>query len=103
MAKARPSPEQAVFPAPGHDHARCSTDAMTVAEARCIERGQRLTPIRRDDLAALLLSDQCGTVGEAASAEVASKLKAAARSAGFTPRSPVIEISGVCSHCGGNA
>src|SRR5436305_7915636 len=56
MAKARPSPEQAVFPAPGHDHARCSTDAMTVAEARCIERGQRLTPIRRDVLAALLVS-----------------------------------------------
>src|SRR6266581_5401920 len=56
MAKARPSREQAVFPAPGHDHARCSTDAMTVAEARCIERGQRLTPIRRDVLAALLVS-----------------------------------------------
>jgi len=29
---------------------------MTVAEARCIERGQRLTPIRRDVLAALLVS-----------------------------------------------
>src|SRR2546423_12629785 len=56
MAKARPSPEQAAFPAPGHDHARCSTDAMAVAEARCVERGQRLTPIRRDVLAALLVS-----------------------------------------------
>ncbi len=55
------------------------------------------------DLVVFLLCDQCGTVGEASSAEVASKLKAAAHSAGFTPKSPVIEISGVCSHCDGNA
>src|SRR5712691_10093230 len=164
MAKARPLPELAVFPAPGHDHARCSTDAMAVAEARCVERGQRLTPIRRDVLAALLVShrplgayeimerlapsgprpapitvyraleflrenalvhriesrnafvacvhthaagdlvvflicDRCGRVGEAASAEVATTLKAAARAASFTPKSPVIEISGTCAHC----
>jgi len=168
MARARTAREQAVFPDPEHDHARCSNDAMTVAEARCSERGQRLTPIRREVLAALLVShrplgayeimerlaprgprpapitvyraldflrenglvhriesrnafvacvhahaagdlvvfllcDTCGTVGEASSAEVASKLKAAARSAGFTPKSPVIEISGVCTHCSGNA
>src|SRR5262245_10039674 len=165
MARARPAREQAVFPAPGHDHARCSTDAMAVAEVRCVERGQRLTPIRREVLAALLVShrplgayeimerlaprgprpapitvyraleflrenglvhriesrnafvacvhahaagdlvvfllcDRCGTVGEASSAEAASNLKAAARSAGFSPKSPVIEISGVCMHCG---
>src|SRR5215470_17175252 len=165
MAKARPSMEQAVFPAPGHDHARCSTDAMAVAEARCVERGQRLTPIRRDVLNALLGSHQpvgayeimerlaptgprpapitvyraldflrdnglvhrleslnafvacvhthaagelvvflicerCGRVGEAPSAEVAPKLRSAARAVGFTPKSPVIEISGVCTHCG---
>ena len=31
-------------------------DAMAVAEARCRERGQRLTPMRRDVLAALLAS-----------------------------------------------
>jgi Fur family zinc uptake transcriptional regulator len=141
---------------------------MAVAQARCTERGQRLTPIRRDVLAALLVSHQplgayeimerlspngarpapitvyraleflrenglvhriesrnafvacvhthaagelvvflicerCGAVGEASSAEVAGKLKAAARAAGFTPKSPVIEISGICTHCGGNA
>src|SRR6266446_7541886 len=164
MAKARPSPEQAVFPAPGHDHARCSTDAMTVAEARCIERGQRLTPIRRDVLAALLVShrplgayeimerlaphgprpapitvyraleflrdnglihriesrnafiacvhnhaasalvvflicERCGAVGEASSNDVAATLTSAARAAGFTPKSPVIELTGVCTHC----
>src|SRR5262249_30684358 len=163
MAKARPSREQSagsVFPAPGHDHDRCSTDAMAAAQDRCVERGQRLTPIRRDVLAALLVShrplgayeimdrlapggprpaaipvypalailrenglvhriesrnafvacvhahaagelvvflicEQCGAVGEAPSAEVASKLRSAARAAGFTPKSPVIEITGV--------
>jgi Fur family zinc uptake transcriptional regulator len=168
MARARSAREQAVFPAPGHDHGRCSTDAMAVAQARCVERGQRLTPIRRDVLAALLVSHQplgayeimerlapkgprpapitvyraleflrengfvhriesrnafvacvhthvdgelvvflicerCGAVGEASSAEVAAKLKAAARAAGFTPKSPVIEISGICTHCSGSA
>ncbi len=168
MARTKSAREQAVFPAPGHDHDRCSTDAMAVAQARCVERGQRLTPIRREVLAALLVSHQplgayeimerlapkgprpapitvyraleflrengfvhriesrnafvacvhthaagelvvflicerCGAVGEASSAEVAAKLKAAAHAAGFTPKSPVIEISGICTHCSGNA
>ena len=147
---------------------RCSTGAMAVAEARCVERGQRLTQIRRDVLAALLASHQplgayeimerlarkgiplsarpapitvyrsleflringlvhriesrnafvacvhshaagdlvvflicerCGAVGEAFSPEVAATVKTAARRAGFTPKSPVIEISGICTHC----
>src|SRR5258707_15042956 len=43
-----------VFPAPDHDHDRCSSDAMAIAEARCGQRGQRLTPIRRKVLAPLL-------------------------------------------------
>src|SRR5262245_41668454 len=43
-----------VFPAPDHDHDRCSSDAMAVAEMLCVQRGQRLTPIRRKVLAALL-------------------------------------------------
>src|SRR6202171_557687 len=60
MSKARASREPAsgrsppVFHAPDHDHERCSTDAMTMAEAICLARGQRLTPIRRKVLAALL-------------------------------------------------
>jgi Fur family transcriptional regulator, zinc uptake regulator len=154
-----------IFPAPDHDHARCSSDAMTVAEASCVERGQRLTPMRRKVLAVLLGSHQplgaydimerlspggprpapitvyraldflcengfvhriesrnaylacvrphvtddpilflicerCGAVGEASSPEVASTIKSAAQSAGFTPKSPVIEIGGICMHCG---
>ena len=142
---------------------------MAVAEALCAEHGQRLTPIRRKVLAALLAShkplgayeiidrlaaakgprpgprpapitayraleflrenglvhriesrnafiacvhnhaagalvvflicERCGAVGEASSAEVTSTLTSAARAAGFTPKSPVIEISGICTHC----
>jgi Fur family transcriptional regulator, zinc uptake regulator len=153
-----------VFHAPDHDHDRCSSDAMAVAETLCAERGQRLTPIRRKVLGALLAShkplgayeiidrlapkgprpapitayraleflrenglvhriesrnafiacvhnhdagalvvflicERCGAVGEASSAEVTSTLTSAARAVGFTPKSPVIEISGICTHC----
>jgi len=158
----------AIFPGPDHDHMRCTHDAMAVAQARCLERDQRLTPLRREVLETLLASHQplgayeimerlarkdaalgarpapitvyraleflrvnglvhriesrnafvacvhshadgdlvvflicegCGAVGEAASAEVAATLRLAARKAGFTPKSPVIEISGICTHC----
>jgi Fur family zinc uptake transcriptional regulator len=153
-----------VFPTPDHDHSRCLDEAMALAEAHCFARGQRLTPIRRKVLAALLAShkplgaydiveqlapagvrpapvtayraleflrenglvhriasrnafiacvhnhnasdlvvflicERCGVVGEASSAAVTAILTSAARSAGFRPRSPVIEISGVCAHC----
>jgi Fur family zinc uptake transcriptional regulator len=137
---------------------------MAIAEAQCIERGRRLTPIRRQVLSVLLgthqplgayeimerlaprgprpapitvyraleflldnglvhriesrnafvacihnhaqadpvvflICERCGMVGEAASAEVSSTLRSAARAAGFTPKSPVIEIAGICAHC----
>jgi Fur family zinc uptake transcriptional regulator len=163
-AKAARDPVPAVFPPPGHDHARCSSEAMAVAEARCHERGQRLTPIRRDvlavllgshaplgayeimervtpggprpapitvyraleflreqglvhriesrnafvacvhahaagDLVVFLICERCGAVGEASSADVANTLKSAARAVGFVPKSPVIEVGGVCTHC----
>src|SRR5437899_987659 len=156
----------AVFPHPDHDHDRCSSDAMAVAEALCLERGQRLTPIRRKVLAAqlgshkalgayeiidrlapigprpapitayraleflrenglvhriesrnafiacvhnhaagalvvFLICERCGAVGEASSTEVTTTLTSAARAADFTPKSPVIEVTGVCSHCRG--
>jgi hypothetical protein len=42
----------AIFPAPGHDHARCSAHAITHAEAVCAERGERLTGSRRQVLEA---------------------------------------------------
>ena len=153
-----------VFPPPDHDHARCSSDALAHAEVLCSERSERLTPIRRKVLEALLsthrplgayelidrlaergtrpapitiyraldflreqglahriesrnafiacvanhasgdpvvflICEQCGAVGEAASAAVADTIKSASRAAGFTPKTPVIEISGVCAHC----
>jgi Fur family zinc uptake transcriptional regulator len=46
----------AVFPAPDHDHDRCAADAIAHAEAMCARRAQRLTPIRRQVLEALLAS-----------------------------------------------
>ena len=154
----------AVFPSPGHDHARCASDAIAHAEAVCAARKERLTSIRRRVLEALLASHQplgayelidrlaeggarpapitvyraldflreqglvhriesrnafiacvhdhaggdpvvflicekCGEVGEAAAGSVAESIKSAARAAGFTPKTPVIEIYGTCAHC----
>jgi Fur family zinc uptake transcriptional regulator len=51
------------------------------------------------DLVVFLICERCGVVGEAPSAAVAEELRAAARAAGFTPKAPVIEITGVCAHC----
>jgi len=155
---------RAIFPAPDHDHKRCSSVAMAQAEAICAAGAQRLTPIRRRVLEALLAShaplgayelieklgkrgvrpapitiyraldflrdnglvhriesrnafiacghnhnsadpvvflicERCGSVGEAAGSPVADTIKSAARAAGFTPKTPVIEITGICSHC----
>jgi Fur family zinc uptake transcriptional regulator len=44
------------FPAPGHDHGRCTADAMIHAEQVCARRSQKFTPIRRQVLQALLSS-----------------------------------------------
>ena len=161
---ARKTNLKAVFPAPDHDHDRCASDAIAHAEAICRAHAERLTPMRRQVLEALLSShlplgayelidrlarqgarpapitiyraldflreqglvhriesrnafiacvhnhesgdpvvflicEKCGAVGEAASAAVADTIKSASRAAGFTPKTPVIEISGVCAHC----
>lgn len=155
---------QAIFPAPDHDHGSCTSAAIAHAEKLCTQRAQRLTPMRRQVLEALLAShkplgayeimdrlatdrsrpapvtvyraldflrdnglvhriesrnafvacvrehaeadpvvflicDHCGAVGEAAGGNIAEALKVSARAAGFQPKSPVIEIAGVCSHC----
>ena len=52
-----------------------------------------------DDLVVFLICERCGAVGEAPSGEVAEVLKAASRTAGFSAKSPMIEIAGICSHC----
>jgi len=154
---------QMIFPAPDHDHGRCASAALAHAEALCAERAQRLTPMRRHVLQALLAShrplgayeiierladparpapitiyraldflrdnglvhriesrnafvacvhdhagdnpvvflicERCGAVGEAPGGAIAEALKASSRAAGFAPKSPVIEIAGICSHC----
>ncbi len=161
---ARKASLSTTFPKPGHDHDRCASDAIAHAEAICAERHERLTPMRRRVLEALLEShaplgayelidrlsgqgarvapitiyraldflreqgfvhriesrnafiacvhnhvsgdpvvflicEKCGAVGEAAGAAVADAIKSASRAAGFTPKTPVIEISGICAHC----
>ena len=154
----------AIFPAPDHDHERCTSDAIAYAEAHCAARAQRLTPIRRQVLEALLQShnplgayeivermadkkgrpapitvyraldflrenglahriesrnafvacghnhgredpvvflicERCGAVGEAPGGAVAEALRASARAAGFSPKTPLVEIAGICAHC----
>ena len=44
------------FPAPDHDHGRCTADAMRHAERLCAVKALKLTPIRRQVLEALLSS-----------------------------------------------
>ncbi len=154
---------QMIFPAPDHDHGRCATAAIAHAEELCAARAQRLTPMRRHVLEALLAShrplgayeiiarladpgrpapitvyraldflrdnglvhriesrnafvacvhnhadndivvfflcERCGAVGEGPGGTVAETLKASSRAVGFAPKSPVIEIAGICAHC----
>ncbi|MEA2920756.1 MAG: Fur family transcriptional regulator, zinc uptake regulator [Bradyrhizobium sp.] len=47
---------KATFPAPNHDHDRCTADALDHAELVCGQRAQKFTPIRRQVLQALLSS-----------------------------------------------
>jgi Fur family transcriptional regulator, zinc uptake regulator len=47
---------QPIFPAPDHDHGRCTADAIDHAERVCKLRAQRFTSIRRQVLQALLSS-----------------------------------------------
>ena len=51
MTQAKPA-----FPAPDHDHGRCTADAIAHAEQVCANWAQRLTPICRQVLEALLSS-----------------------------------------------
>jgi Fur family zinc uptake transcriptional regulator len=52
-----------------------------------------------DDLVVFLICERCGAVGESPGGSVADALKASSRAAGFAPKSPLIEIAGICSHC----
>jgi Fur family zinc uptake transcriptional regulator len=51
------------------------------------------------DPVVFLICERCGAVGEAGGAGVADSIRSASRAAGFTPKTPVIEIHGTCAHC----
>ena len=53
------------------------------------------------DPVVFLICERCGAVGEATGGAMTEALKASCRAAGFVPKSPVIEIAGICSHCRG--
>lgn len=46
-----------------------------------------------------MVCGQCGAVQEAASELVARGLRGAAKTAGFRPRHPMIEVEGECAEC----
>jgi Fur family transcriptional regulator, zinc uptake regulator len=50
-------------------------------------------------LVVFLICERCGAVGEAPARAVAEALRVAANAAAFVPKTPVIEITGVCAHC----
>ncbi len=56
-------------------------------------------PHDHGDMVVFLICERCGTVGEASSSAMADQLRKAAGAAGFTPKTPVIEIGGICAHC----
>jgi len=163
MTVTKTNTARAIFPAPDHDHQRCASSALAHAEALCAARTQRLTPMRRhvleallashkplgayeiierlaeknrpapitiyraieflrdnglvhriesrnafvacvhnhgtNDLVVFLICERCGAVGEAPGGAAAEALKASSRAAGFSPKSPLVEIAGICSHC----
>ena len=51
------------------------------------------------DLVIFLICERCSAVGEAPGGGAAEALRTSSRAAGFSPKSPVIEIAGICSHC----
>lgn len=48
-----------------------------------------------------LVCEACGTVAESPDRALAESLQASAGAAGFSPRGAVLEMNGLCRHCGG--
>ena len=51
------------------------------------------------DNVVFLICEQCGVVGEASSTAVTRTINDAAAAAGFLPKDPVVEVTGLCAHC----
>lgn len=52
-----------------------------------------------DDVIVFLICEGCGLTSEVASHAIGRDLAWATRAAGFTPRTPVLEIAGTCARC----
>lgn len=56
-----------------------------------------------DEMVVFMVCSQCGAVQEAASDLVARGLRGAAKTTGFRPRHPMIEVEGECAKCAGES
>ncbi|WP_291976124.1 MULTISPECIES: Fur family transcriptional regulator [unclassified Chelatococcus] len=56
-----------------------------------------------DELVIFLICESCGGVDEVSSPELSAAMQGIRRKAQFTPRAEVIEITGLCGHCGAKA
>ncbi|QGM46280.1 Fur family transcriptional regulator [Methylocystis heyeri] len=52
-----------------------------------------------EEAVVFLICEACGEVKEATSSELSLELAAVAKSAGFSPRTRVVEIAGLCERC----
>jgi len=52
-----------------------------------------------DDIVLFMLCERCGTVAEVTSNTLGRDLAQAAKSASFSPKAPVLEVSGLCGRC----
>ncbi|MGV6875118.1 transcriptional repressor [Pseudochelatococcus sp. B33] len=55
------------------------------------------------ELVAFLICEVCGGVDEVSSPAFSGSLARVLAQAGFAPRARVVEIAGICAHCGGKA
>jgi Fur family transcriptional regulator, zinc uptake regulator len=52
-----------------------------------------------EDIVLFMLCERCGTVAEVTSSALGRDLAQAAKSASFSPKAPVLEVSGLCARC----
>ena len=58
-----------------------------------------MCPYGEADVIIVLICERCGTAREVSPTEFSSAIEAAAHAAAFTPKSRVIEITGICTNC----
>lgn len=51
------------------------------------------------DIVLFMLCERCGTVAEVTSTALGRDLNQAAKSVSFSPKAPVLEVSGLCARC----